>query len=51
MKNKLDSVMARLECLCSEGGDDGGLEDETECERRVKLFEYVIGIDPNPLSC
>ena len=31
--------MARLEWLCSEGGDDGGPEDETEGEQRVKLFE------------
>ena len=36
MKNKLDSVMARLDRLRS---DDDGLSDEDEREHRAKLFK------------
>ena len=38
VKTKLDSIMARLDQLQSEGGE-GVVWDETEHERRVKLFE------------
>ncbi|KAF9649795.1 hypothetical protein BDM02DRAFT_1756186 [Thelephora ganbajun] len=39
VKSKLDSVMARLDRLCSEEGNDDGLWDENEHEHRTKLFE------------
>ena len=38
---KLDSVMARLDRLCSEDNEDVVL-DESEHERRAKLFEWVV---------
>ena len=47
MKNKLDSVMARLDRLCSGEDDYDGLWDENEHEQRAKLFEYVVRIDSN----
>ena len=51
MKNKLDSVIARLDRLCSEEEDGDILCDENEHERRTKLFECVVGIDSHWLSC
>ncbi|KAF9645962.1 WD40 repeat-like protein [Thelephora ganbajun] len=45
VKNKLDSVMARLDRLCSEEDDDNGLWDENEHERRVKLFDTLRMIE------
>ena len=44
MKNKLDSVMARLDRLCSLDGDDGVSRDEDEHERRAMLFKLVVEI-------
>ena len=38
VKNKLDSIMARLDRLCSEGGDNT-LWDNDEHKRWEKLFE------------
>ena len=40
VKDKLDSVMARLGRLCSEDEDDGALCDGSEQERRAKLFGW-----------
>ena len=40
VKDKLDSVMERLERLCSEESDNV-LQDDSKHERWVKLFEYV----------
>jgi len=40
VKNKLDSVMARLDRLCSEGENDDGLCDKSEHERREKLLGW-----------
>jgi len=42
LKSKLDSAMARLDRLCLQGDDDGGLWDETWHEQRAKLFEWVL---------
>ena len=39
VKNKLDSVMARLVRLCLEDGDDNGLGDENEHDHRAILFK------------
>jgi hypothetical protein len=43
VKSKLESVVARLNQLCSEDddGDDGddAVQDEDERERRTNLFE------------
>ena len=50
MKNKLDSVMARLDLLCSEDDDDDAPWDESEHERRAKLFELVVEIGSNSPS-
>ena len=47
VKNKLDSVMARLDWLCSEEYTGGIVWDDNEHERRVKLFKSVVGIDFN----
>ncbi|KAF9652211.1 hypothetical protein BDM02DRAFT_3161863 [Thelephora ganbajun] len=47
VKNKLDSVMARLDRLCSEEDDDNGLWDENEHEHRVKLFDTLRLIEYN----
>ncbi|KAF9644544.1 hypothetical protein BDM02DRAFT_933960 [Thelephora ganbajun] len=41
VKNKLDSVMARLDQLCSEDDDDDRLWDENEHEHRLKLFDTL----------
>jgi len=38
VKDKLDSVMARLDRLCSEDDGSSALYDEAEHERRAKLF-------------
>ncbi|KAF9647405.1 hypothetical protein BDM02DRAFT_3117104 [Thelephora ganbajun] len=50
VKNKLDSVMERLDRLCSEEDNDGPW-DENEHERREKLFDTLrlIGDDGNVL--
>ena len=40
--NKLDSVIARLDRLCSEEVREGAVWDENEHQRRVKLFELVV---------
>ena len=50
VKNKLDSVMARLDRLCSEEYGEAIVWDEYEHDRRAKLFRQVVGIDFNPLS-
>jgi hypothetical protein len=42
--------MARLDQLRLQDDDDG-LWDENEREQRVKLFEWVFGINYNPPSC
>ena len=44
LKEKLDSVMARLDRLRLQGGD-GGLGDESWNEQRAKLFEWVLRIN------
>jgi hypothetical protein len=51
LKNKLDSVMARLDRLClqDDDDDDDGLWDENEHEQRAKLFKWVLGIYCNLL--
>jgi len=38
--------MAQLDWVCSEKEDR--LRDENERDRQAKLFEYVVGIKPNP---
>ena len=38
VKSKLDSIMARLDWLCSEDSDDA-LQDNSEHARWAKLFE------------
>lgn len=43
--------MMRLDQLRSEGGYDGRLWDENEHERRVIMFEWVVGTTLNPLLC
>ena len=40
VKDRLDSVMARLDRLCSEDEDDDAVCDESEQERRAKLFRW-----------
>lgn len=50
MKNKLESVMARLNKLRSGEKHQDGVWDENEQERREKLFEWVVGINPYPQS-
>ena len=47
MKNKLDSVMARVDGLCSEEGGDDRLWGDTEHKRWAKLFKWVAAIDSN----
>ncbi|KAF9649401.1 hypothetical protein BDM02DRAFT_3186299 [Thelephora ganbajun] len=51
VKNKLDSVMARLDRLCSEEDNDGGLCDDNGHEHRAKLSNTLrlIGDDGNVL--
>ena len=39
VKNKLDSIMARLDRLFSEEDDDNTLWDDNEHKRWAKLFE------------
>ena len=46
LKDKLDSVMARLGRLRSQDGDDG-FWDESWHEQRAKLFKWVLGINYN----
>ena len=40
VKDKLDSVMARLDRLCSEDDGKDALRDESEHERRARLFGW-----------
>ncbi|KAF9649440.1 hypothetical protein BDM02DRAFT_1856637 [Thelephora ganbajun] len=47
VKNKLDSVMERLDWLCSEDDDDDGIWDENEHKHRVKLFDILRLIGDN----
>ncbi|KAF9649810.1 hypothetical protein BDM02DRAFT_1757335 [Thelephora ganbajun] len=47
VKNKLDSVMDRLDRLCSEEDNDDGLWDENEHEHRAKLFDTLRLIGDN----
>ncbi|KAF9642193.1 hypothetical protein BDM02DRAFT_3193718 [Thelephora ganbajun] len=47
VKNKLDSVMERLDRLCSEEGNDDGLWDENDHEHRIKLFNTLRLIGDN----
>ncbi|KAF9645175.1 hypothetical protein BDM02DRAFT_3263101, partial [Thelephora ganbajun] len=42
VENKLDSVMARLDRLCSGEDNDDGFWDENEHERRAELFELIV---------
>ncbi|KAF9643346.1 hypothetical protein BDM02DRAFT_3191803 [Thelephora ganbajun] len=51
VKNKLDSIMERLDRLCSEEDNDDGLWDENEHEHRAKLFDTLrlIGDNGNAL--
>ena len=39
VKTKLDSVMARLDRLCSEDNNNNGLWSEQEHEHQEKLFK------------
>ena len=39
VKNKLDSIMVRLDRLCLEEDSDNPLWDDNEHERWAKLFE------------
>ena len=51
VKHKLDSVMARLNRLCSEEDDEedeDAVWGESEHERRAALFEWVISISQSP---
>ncbi|KAF9649800.1 hypothetical protein BDM02DRAFT_3166192, partial [Thelephora ganbajun] len=41
VKNKLDSVMDRLDRLCSEEDNDDGLWDDNDHEHRTKLFDTL----------
>ena len=50
VKNKLDSIMARLGGLCSQGGDDA-LQGGNEHERWAKLFQYAVAIGSHPRLC
>jgi hypothetical protein len=50
VKNKLESVMARLNMLCSEEDGDDGVWDENEHERRANLFKWVVKISSYPRS-
>ncbi|KAF9645553.1 hypothetical protein BDM02DRAFT_3120016 [Thelephora ganbajun] len=47
VKNKLDSVMARLDWLCSEEDNDDGHWGENDYEHRVKLFGTLRLIEDN----
>ena len=49
LKNKLDSAIARLDrvCLQDDNDNDDGLLDEKWYKQRVKLFEWVLGINYN----
>ncbi|KAF9649447.1 hypothetical protein BDM02DRAFT_3268766 [Thelephora ganbajun] len=47
VKNKLDSVMERLDRLCSEEDNDDGLWDENYHEHRAKLFDTLRLIGDN----
>ncbi|KAF9645039.1 hypothetical protein BDM02DRAFT_3120843, partial [Thelephora ganbajun] len=47
VENKLDSVMVRLDRLCSEEGNDDGLCDEHEREHRAELFDTLRLINDN----
>ena len=47
LKDKLDSAIARLDRLGLQDDDDDGLWDENWHEQRVKLFEWVFGINYN----
>ena len=46
VKGKVDSVMARLDELCSEEDNRDALWGDNQQERWTKLFEYVVRIDP-----
>ena len=39
VKNKLDSIIAQLDRLCSEEDDEDMVWDENEYEQRSKLFK------------
>ncbi|KAF9645139.1 hypothetical protein BDM02DRAFT_3189954 [Thelephora ganbajun] len=47
VKNKLDSVMDRLDRLCSEEDNDDGPWDDNEHEHRAKLFDALRLIEDN----
>jgi hypothetical protein len=47
VENKLDSIMARLDRLCSEEDSDDALRGDNEDERWVKLFEWVARTNPH----
>ena len=49
VKNKLDSVITRLDRLCAESCEDA-VWDKNKHQRRVKLSEFVAVINFNPLS-
>ena len=42
VKNKLDSIMARLDRMCVEEDEGDASCDENEHKRQVKLFERVV---------
>ena len=50
MKKKLESIVARLNKLCSEICDDA-VWDGNEHQRRANLFEWVVRISPYLKSC
>ena len=46
LKNRLESIISRLDQLCSQDGD--GPRDENGHEPWTRLFEWVLGINYNP---
>jgi len=50
VKDKLDSVLARLDRLCS-GDGDNALQGDDEHERWGMLFELVVAINYDPQLC
>ena len=47
VKNKLDSVIARLDRLCIEESCEDAVWDKNKHQRRAKLSEFVAVIDFN----
>ena len=47
VENKLDSILERLDMLCSTEDDRDTLQGDGEHEQWAKLFEWVAVIDSN----